>query len=299
MAAIVIVPRITQVERHAVLGKIRAVQLSQGQVVTVQAQLHQLPSGEPIDLGQFGFGGSSIGGDSEHKLVAKIVEPLSNWPGSKGAAEVECSSPDPGNGLVNILVPKKVTEYAGIRICEIGLLTKDTNDLLHANSVMFFINPGLFGKTTNRRGPPSVQELKLSMRDSAPEDGYLLDEEEFDLAELCNAVVWPVRAWNEWQPAVGVNYSTISYPYAEQWRLGAMSHLYQIAAAHYRREDLAYSADGITVADKNKAGQYEEMSARLLAEYKRWVTLEKVRINAEACFGSSGALMDVYTRPWR
>ena len=66
-------------------------------------------------------------------------------------------------------------------------------------------------------------------------------------------------------------------------------YLYQMAARHYRRVHLPYSAAGLTVDDKNKAQEYQAIGDAMWQEFAGFVTAQKVSMNASAAIGTLGS----------
>jgi hypothetical protein len=303
-------PKVTRVEGVEVWQKRQAVLAVQGQESVVNFTMRNV-DGAPVDLtacllatqivettsGQSSQSSSSLPYSSSTtfeqaggRILVRMLEALSLHSCSV-PYEVEGSAPTPGTGHIRFTLPADVVALPGVYVFEAALL--DSGDgLLFSNKGYLFVERGLFGPVRTSGGPYTLQEIRLALRDSGPEDNYMLASEEFDLAEICSSVIRPVEIWNEAQPPIRKKYNTTTYPFRRQWMLGTKAELYKIAAAHYRREDLPISAAGIQVDDKKKAMEYETIGDRLLKEYERWVRDKKVSLNAEACFGRVGLLLD-------
>jgi hypothetical protein len=70
---------------------------------------------------------------------------------------------------------------------------------------------------------------------------------------------------------------------------GIQAYLFDIAANHYRRNQLAYSAGGMSIDDKNKEQQYIAASSRMLQMFQENVKAKKIEINIAAFSGSLGS----------
>ena len=57
------------------------------------------------------------------------------------------------------------------------------------------------------------------------------------------------------------------------------------AASSYRRNDLQYSAGGVAINDQAKWAQYDKAGAEKFAEFKEWMKMEKIRLNARRAYG--------------
>lgn len=200
---------------------------------------------------------------------------------------------DAGSGYVRSdPLPDKVVREPGIYIEEWAFFTEDYR-MLFSNQCCTFVQRGLFGLNNNlskrNLGPPTLQEIRLSMRDNAPEDNVLLDDLEFDAAEIAQAVSRPIQFWNETPPPLRPVQSTKTFPFREMWMVGIQAYLMEVAAHHYRRNDLEYSAGGVSVADKRKEQVYMQTAAHLKKQFQDMCRLKKVEINTSLFAGSIGS----------
>jgi hypothetical protein len=106
------------------------------------------------------------------------------------------------------------------------------------------------------------------MRDNGPADNSLLDDVEFDAAEITQAVLRPIMYWNETPPPIQPLLTTKTFPFREMWMVGIQSYLFDMVSSHYRRNQLAYNAGGLSIDDKNKEQQTENFA--LLKEKTRF-----------------------------
>lgn len=200
---------------------------------------------------------------------------------------------DSGTGFVRAKsLPEEITRHAGVYIEEWGVFTAD-NRMLFSNQCCTFIRRGLFGLSSNMSernlGPPTLEEIRLSMRDNSPADNLLLDDLEFDAAEISQAVMRPIQYWNEIPPPIRPAQTTKTFPFREMWLLGIQAYLFDIAASHYRRNQMAYNAGGIAIDDKNKEQAYAGMSSRLMQQFQGMVQAKKIEINISLFAGSVGS----------
>lgn len=197
---------------------------------------------------------------------------------------------DPKAGLVRARsLPDAITRFAGIYLEEWAFFTPD-NRMLFSNQCCTFVRRGLFGLNTDlnlrNMGPPSIEEIRLSLRDNAPEDNMLLDALEFDAAEITQAVLRPIQMWNETPPPLQPLMTTKIFPFREMWMLGIQGYLLDIAANHYNRNSLAYNAGGLSVDDKNKFQAYQQKSMTLLQQFQNMLRVKKVEINISLFSGT-------------
>ena len=112
---------------------------------------------------------------------------------------------------------------------------------------------------------------------------------EFDAAEMTQAVLRPLQYWNEIPPPIRPAQTTKTFPFREIWMLGIQSYLLEIAAHHYRRNQLAYNAGGVAVDDKNKEQYYTAASERLRQRFQEMARAKKIEINIALFSGSLGS----------
>ena len=282
----------------------RAVTVTDGATPVIRWQMVDR-GGRPIDLRAClttDDGGSSLGGSSiddlslspplaavEPRLEFRMREQLAR---QSGALCCRAHATDAANGWVEIpLVAiigndgKTYIPPPGIYIAEVGLIGNQ-DAFIFSNVFMLYLEPSLF-HPTQLTGPPSLAELRLSLRDSSPTENRLLDSVTFDDAELGLAVMRCVQYFNETNPPLTPQFDTKNFPWRYHWCLGASGLLFRMLAEYYRKNELAYSAAGISVDDFNKAPLYEQAADGRWKEYKEWVLRKKIEINSDAAWGNA------------
>ena len=186
-------------------------------------------------------------------------------------------------------LPDSIIREPGIYLEEWALFSED-HRMIFSNQSLCFVRRGLFGVSNDTgqysKGPPSIEEIRLTMRDNSSADNLLLDNVEFDGAEIAQAVLRPIQYWNEIPPPLRPAMTTKTFPFKEIWLKGIQAYLYRMASNTYRRNRLPYSAGGVTVDDKNKEQEYSAAAAGLLRAFQDMVQAKKVEINI-AGFSSS------------
>lgn len=264
-------PKVTEVYGRPVYAKLRAFQVGQGEILTLRTNLH----------GEDGTASDLTGCVTTVKI--RIAEALLE--GSTASTEVTGTIDDATNGIVSFVIPSTVTEYPGVSLCEIAGFNSGSQIVI-TNRLYMLVNRGQWGPTRPSGGAPTVDEIKLKLRDNGPEDNYLLDEVEFDLAEIAHAIVTCVQQFNDLPPPIDQQYNTSNFPARGYLMEGIVGHLYVMAAAHYQRNHLAYSAGGISIDDKNKYQQYTQIGLLHKKAWEDWARMTKVRLNMEAGFGT-------------
>lgn len=139
----------------------------------------------------------------------------------------------------------------------------------------------------NTRGPLLIPEVRMALldidnqNDGAPFSS-LLDDTEFTDLDIVYAQRRVIQLWNETPPPVST-YTPNNFPYRYWWLKGTVGHLLRMSAARYRRNQLNYSAGGVSIQDQAKADEYEKVGQMELQEFKEWMMREKYRINMDRC----------------
>lgn len=128
-------------------------------------------------------------------------------------------------------------------------------------------------------------DVRVWLRDNDPDANLLLEDFEFETEEIRAAMTHTVDYWNETPPSVG-SYDYTRFPYRYALLRGTAANLLFMGAHRFRRNQLNYSAGGLTVDDQNKYQQYDSAGARLWEEYKAWVAQTKKSVNAEQGWGT-------------
>ena len=300
----IINPPITQADGCSVLPKMQCHEIQQGQDARLEWVM-RTPNGEPVNLTDCATscsvaadscsGAFDAAGTPQCGVTLRIRE-LSGYDGPTDAIySVDVDIVTAATGSVKAYsLPDAITRYPGVYMEEWALFSDDCR-LIFSNQAVCFVGRGLFGISSDgsqwNLGPPTVSEIRLSMRDNAPNDNLLLDDIEFDAAEITQSVLRPLQFWNETPPPIGV-LTTKTFPFRELWLKGIQAYLMQIAAANYRRNHLAYNAGGVAVDDKNKARDYTGYANALMQDFRDMVQAKKVEINIA---GFSGTVTSNYS----
>jgi hypothetical protein len=290
----------TTVDGCPVLPKLQCHEVSQGQDARLIWNFKN-ESGSYVDLST--CTGSSCSesdasdvsfddvGDPDCGIALRMRE-LSGYNASDQIFSIDAEVLEASTGKVRAAaLPDALVRSPGVYLEEWAVMTSDKR-MLFSNQCITFIRPGLFGiDNANARtlGPPSVQDIRLSLRDNSNADNTLLDDVEFDSSEIAQAVLRPIQFWNEIPPPINPLLTTKTYPFKEIWLLGIQAYLLETAAHNYRRNQLAYSAGGISVDDKNKEQAYSAASARLMQRFQDMTRAKKIEVNISLFSGSIGS----------
>ena len=102
-----------------------------------------------------------------------------------------------------------------------------------------------------------------------------------DINEAINRVV---DYYNETPPFIN-SYNANNFPHRYSLLLGVSGHLLKSASINEASNQLEYSADGVTVQDKNKADIFSRLGSAMWEEFKEKVINLKVAQNISQAFG--------------
>lgn len=297
----------TRVRNIPLTEKVRAVEVKQGEPATIEFDL-RTADGKALNLTEYGFeeaqsSSSSAGsGDSSPSSSSSAAEEtpeirllVGEFIGGSSTPLVETTGEvvAAAKGKVRATVPTTITDCAGIYAAEWGVHCggEPADGVSVSDRFYLHVQRGLRGRNAHngkRRGPPTASEIRLHLRDTAPEESYLLDHLSWDAAELAEAIASAVDVWNEMLPPIRT-YTTQNYPYRLAWINGVIAILFRMAAEWYQRNDLQYAAAGTQVADMRKWQWYKQEGDKRWQEYKDWVQKQKIAVNLNGGFGGVGS----------
>lgn len=273
-----------------VLSRMRAVSLTQGQTATIEWQLHD-KDGNPINLTALSFTDNSTSA-GPFQVVLRLKEQIALGIGSYGPLQIQATVKTAATGVVTAELTTNLTKLPGVYYGEMALIDTSNPDvstkMIFSNTFSVIISRGTFGSSVPG-GPPSIAEIRLHLRDSAPGESYLLDHLMFDDAEIALAITRPIQYWNEVPPPIAT-FTTQDFPFRYHWLEGICANLFFMVAEHFRRNNLSYSAAGISLDDQNKEPNYERAGQARWQAYREWVRGQKAAINLEGGYGEVGSL---------
>ncbi len=261
------------------------ISISRGQCGVAQWQI-RWPNGDTAD-----FSDCDIPGSVSEASVSESVEvsDVSVEVGFKSCdgpclhANVVATIVDASEGLVEFQIPDEVCHYPGIYQFEIGVLIGSS--LAMSDKGLISVESGVFGTEGTCIGPPSIQEIRMHLRDR-PEENDLLQDVEFDDAEILAAVVRPVQQFNERPPTLRY-YSCRTFPFRYNWLNAIVSELLRTAAHHYVRNKMNAQGAGLSVDDKDKDDDYLRIAKMYRDEWVEFMALKKAELNLRGFYGST------------
>jgi len=191
-------------------------------------------------------------------------------------------------GTVVVEIPAENLQLPGIYYAEVGLydVTGDIPRLHWANLFYLWVEP--MATLANLQGPPTLAEIRLSLRDSSPVENLLLDEARFSDEEIVLCVRRPVQEWNETPPPIQT-YNTNNFPFRHHWLTATAGYLFRMAEEQFRANHLPYSAGGVSLNDQNKFDVYAKAAQSRLDEWRYWLRRQKATMNLEQGYGGIGS----------
>lgn len=194
---------------------------------------------------------------------------------------------DEANGVITVDLTTAVTGQSGLYNAAWAVCSGD--EILRVDNTIISVEANLFGagngRTTHKRRCPTLGEIRMRLADSSPAENVLLNDLEFADEQIVQALVQPIRYFNEQSPAGLRCYDTTSFPWREAWIDAAIGYLYQYAAAHYRRNRLGGAAGGVQVDDLNKEAEYLRIAQMHHQRWTQFVSVKKVELNIEGGYG--------------
>jgi len=206
---------------------------------------------------------------------------------------------DAEKGIVRVEVPEQIYTKTGIYLVNFGIFEPGVDPDTDTDAcpvwlyeVYLYVGHSAWHNPQQNPqvGPPTIDDVRLGLRDADPLMNELIDNFDFDLTEICFAAVRTVTFWNNQPPPIlGATYSTKNFPFREIWLAGIHHYLFELAEEHYRRNKLQYSAGGVSLDDKAKARDYNQAWKERFQKFRSLVMHQKASINMSKCFSAFGA----------
>ena len=113
--------------------------------------------------------------------------------------------------------------------------------------------------------------------------------------DIDQAIQRVVDYFNE-TPPYSISFVISNFPYRYSLLLGVAGHLLRSASINEASNQLNYSADGVTVQDKDKAEIFMRIGNAYWEEFKDKVNTIKITANISNAFGSTPSELDYIAR---
>jgi hypothetical protein len=199
---------------------------------------------------------------------------------------VPCEIVDASAGEVTCELSPDDTARPGLFLCQLGVFDLETSGLLQSTKYYLSVEWSAFSDNYSRQtGCLTFSEVRLAMRDACAQGNFLLDDLEYDDAEVSVCIRRAVDEFNETY-VPGTNYTPSTFPWRHSWLNAVCAYLLRMAAVRYARNQLEYSAGGVSVNDQNKAQPYLMLSDLMLKEWREFILRKKLELNMKRGWGS-------------
>jgi hypothetical protein len=184
-------------------------------------------------------------------------------------------------GVVRWHIDQTMTLYAGIYLAQATVWVNDVTVKVYP--FYFEVKPNL--QAVMPSGPLQVWELRMAIRDTCPDNNFLLDSVEFSTEEIMWAIRRPIEYWNEANPPLDPM-PIDGFPFRYNWLDAAVGELLLMAAIWMRRNDLDYSAAGLQIMDTKKWPDYQKLGMEKKTAWQEFTKQKKMAINASQAYGT-------------
>ena len=241
-----------QIEDIKLSGKLRTFNCSSPATLSFEFQNSE---GLPYDLT-----------DDDSEFKAFICETVSN----SQLRVLNVEKKDAEKGLLSVKVPSGV--LPGIYRGAVQML--HDGQIILSNAFRMYVSVEI------GTGIPSLQEIRMYLRDSYPEENSLLEGLEFEDSEIVIATERALRYFNEVPPHLDTfRATTMNFPWRYHLLEGILGQLYRMAANSDRKNSLQYSAGGLSVNDNGKEQNYLQASQMHWQAYQQFVDAKKYEMN--------------------
>jgi len=212
---------------------------------------------------------------------ARFVEAVLRQTPSGDATPVVLNS---NEGTLTVAVPDTITTTPAVYEFGVGAFNAD-DKLLLSNEFYLYVEPSVWasGSSNGASNLPTVDAVRLVLRDSDVLENELLHARQFSLTDIAMAVIQAVHAFNCAPPNIPrLDCSSATYPDYDTFLQGIKTILFEVLLEHYRKNSLPYQAAGITIND-NKLNEYTQAYQYYVQQYTQACT--RIKVMANLSFG--------------
>lgn len=182
---------------------------------------------------------------------------------------------DGPNGLVQVALDEDDLLRSGLMPAQLTIYNELGTALYQITPYWLHIRPSL---NLSRAGSLTLMEVRMVLADACPSQNKLLDALEFSDEEIAIFIRRAVDEFNEkYEPRT--TYTCLTFPWRYHWSLATAGYALRAKAIQLERNNLTYSAGGVTVNDDDYANSYQRFAAELLEEWQRFIVSMKRTIN--------------------
>jgi hypothetical protein len=188
-------------------------------------------------------------------------------------------------GKIHFTLPQAIIHQPGIYLGEAAVSQGGKKTAIQ--QMILSVERSLFGNSTYTvsatDGPPTLREVWLNLQDSSVRNIWT-GGVEFAAEDIVEAILAPIREYNESPPNVGV-YTTRDFPWRYYWMQGVIGYLCERAAHNYRRTKRQLSGGGMAEDTRNKDRDYQDAADRKLKEWRDFMRMQKLRHSRDEMWG--------------
>lgn len=205
-----------------------------------------------------------------------------------GGRPMECQATltDVNEGKISVHVTPEHTKFPGIYNGEVICYPKNnTHAILKSCPFYLYITYGL--NAANSCSLMPLSEIRLRLRDTSLEENLLIDNLNFTDEEILLATKLTIQKFNDMPPRENYPiFNSTSFPFKSILLEGIIGQLFFMAAEWHRKNNLQYSAGGISLNDKNKEPNYLQAGQMHWQEFLQLAKAEKVKLNMDLNWGT-------------
>lgn len=205
-----------------------------------------------------------------------------------GGRPMECQATitNADEGKVSIHVTPEHTKFPGIYNGEVICYPLDnTHAILKSCPFYLYITFGL--NSANACSLMPLSEIRLMLRDSSLEENLLIDGLNFTDEEILLATKLTIQKFNDIPPRENFPiFNSSNFPFKSILLEGIIGQLFFMIAEYHRKNNLQYSAGGVSLNDKNKEPNYLQSGQMHWQEFLQLAKAEKVKMNMDLNWGT-------------
>ena len=214
-----------------------------------------------------------------------------------GCRPMECETTitDINNGKISIHVTPEQTSLPGIYNGEVICYpTNNPKAIIKTCPFYLYITYGL--NNANSCSLMPLSEIRLMLRDTSLEENLLIDGLNFTDEEIMLATKLTIQKFNDIPPRENFPiFNSTSFPFKSILLEGIQGQLFFMAAEWHRKNNLQYSAGGVSLNDKNKEPNYLQAGQMHWQEFLQLAKAEKVKLNMDLNWGT---ISSAYAHAW-
>ncbi|MFA5525233.1 MAG: hypothetical protein WC992_00210 [Acholeplasmataceae bacterium] len=212
-----------------------------------------------------------------------LADSREHWSSPQELFSAPATAVDALTGSFKVALPAAATAASGLFLLQFSLLNRD-GLLVLANAGYLEVQPSL-RSAQSRQHLLSVPYLRRRLRDAHPRANRILEECEFTVVEIHDAVVAAVNEFNTTTPVM-TSFTETNFPYPLNLVDGVIARLLEMAAIWYERNRVEIAGSGLRVDDMNKAAAYLKLSTLFQERWVRWIKTFKNQANIMNGFNS-------------